>query len=210
MGKPTKVGMEKERSSRLSGSRSDTAVGGRFHSAPAMKSSRRAVALVFPRTRSAVGPKTRGSVPDIFDSATRSRLMARVRSRNTRPELILRRALHSRGLRYRLHDSSLPGRPDLVFPRFGAVCFVHGCFWHRHEGCRRATTPATNRTFWQRKFAANVVRDRNNRAALLEAGWRVGIIWECALRSKVHSEEVAASVECWLKGRDMEFVAGRQ
>ena len=136
--------------------------------------------------------------------------MARVQSRNTGPELILRRVLHARGLRYKLHDSALPGRPDLVFPRFGAVCFVHGCFWHRHEGCSRTTTPATNRSSWERKFAANVRRDRKNRMALLEAGWRVGVVWECALRPKERSEEAAASVERWLNGQCKEFIVGHQ
>lgn len=147
-------------------------------------------------------------MPDTYDSATRSRIMARVKDRNTGPELILRRALHARGLRYKLHDPGLPGRPDLVFPRFGAVCFVHGCFWHRHEGCRRTTTPATNRSFWEQKFALNVRRDRKNRNALLEAGWRVGVIWECALRPKKRTEDVAMSVERWLKGQRKEFIAG--
>ena len=136
--------------------------------------------------------------------------MARVQNRNTGPELILRRALHARGLRYKLHDPGLPGRPDLVFPRFGAVCFVHGCFWHRHEGCRRTTIPATNRASWERKFAVNVRRDRSNRRALLDAGWRVGVIWECALRPQDRSDEVAAGVELWLKGHRLEFVASRQ
>lgn len=136
--------------------------------------------------------------------------MARVGSRNTGPEMILRRALHARGLRYKLHDSALPGRPDLVFPRFRAVCFVHGCFWHRHEDCPRATTPATNREYWERKFAANVRRDREQRAALLRAGWRVGVIWECALRPKVQVEDVSLRVERWLKSREAEFVAGRE
>ena len=149
-------------------------------------------------------------MPDTFDSATRSRIMARVQSRNTGPELILRRALHARGLRYKLHDSALPGRPDLVFPRYGAVCFVHGCFWHRHEDCPRASTPASNRTYWERKFAANVRRDRNHRAALLETGWRVGVVWECALRPRERLEEVAAGVERWLRGQRQEFMAGRQ
>ena len=149
-------------------------------------------------------------MPDTVDSATRSRIMARVRSRNTRPEMILRRALHARGLRYKLHDSALPGRPDLVFPRFRAVCFVHGCFWHRHGGCPRATTPASNREYWERKFAANVRRDGEHRAALLRAGWRVGVIWECALRPKGRVEEVSVRVERWLKSRKAELVAGRE
>ena len=149
-------------------------------------------------------------MPDIVDTATRSRIMARVKGRNTGPELTLRRSLHARGLRYRLHDSALPGRPDLVFPRYRAVCFVHGCFWHRHDGCPRATTPATNRTYWERKFAANVRRDRRQRTALLEASWRVGIVWECALQPKGAAEDVAARVEQWLKGQCLEFIAGRQ
>ena len=146
-------------------------------------------------------------MPDTFDSATRSRIMARVRSRNTGPELVLRRALHARGLRYKLHDSGLPGRPDLVFPRFGAVCFVHGCFWHRHDGCPRATTPATNRGYWEQKFEANVRRDREHRATLLEAGWRVGVVWECALHPKGGLEEVVVRVDRWLKGGCEQFVA---
>lgn len=149
-------------------------------------------------------------MPDTVDTATRSRIMSRVKGRNTGPELTLRRSLHARGLRYKLHDSALPGRPDLVFPRYRAVCFVHGCFWHRHDGCPRATTPATNRTRWQRKFAANVRRDRRQRTALLENNWRVGIIWECALQPKGCVDQVAASFEHWLKGQCPEFIAGRQ
>ena len=136
--------------------------------------------------------------------------MARVQSRDTGPELTLRRSLHARGLRYKLHDSALPGRPDLVFPRYRAVCFVHGCFWHRHDGCPRATTPATNRAYWRQKFAANVRRDHIQRTALLEAGWRVGIIWECALKRKGDLEAVATRVEEWLKGKCPEFGSGPQ
>ncbi len=146
-------------------------------------------------------------MPEPFDRATRSRIMARVRSRDTGPELILRRALHARGLRYRLHDSALPGRPDLVFPRYRAVCFVHGCFWHRHDGCARATTPAANQEYWERKFAANVRRDRNHRAALLEAGWRVGVVWECAMHPRDRVDGVAARVESWLRCQRKVFVA---
>lgn len=155
-------------------------------------------------------PGRKERVPDTFDSATRSRIMARVRGRNTGPELALRRALHARGLRYKLHDPALPGRPDLVFPRYRAVCFVHGCFWHRHDGCSRATTPATNQSNWERKFAANVRRDRDHRTALLAADWRVAVIWECALRPRTRLDEVAADLERWLKGRTDEFVAERR
>ena len=143
-------------------------------------------------------------MPDIVDKATRSRMMAGIGSRNTVPEIVLRRALHARGLRYRLHDRRLPGTPDLVFRRFGAVCFVHGCFWHRHAGCPYTTTPATREEFWQAKFQANVNRDARNRRLLLEAGWRVAIVWECALRRKRESR-TARMLEQWLRGSDRTF-----
>ena len=146
-------------------------------------------------------------MPDVVDSATRSRMMAGIGSRDTRPELVLRRALHARGLRYRLHDRKLPGTPDLVFRRFGAVCFVHGCFWHRHAGCPYATTPATREQFWKCKFEANVQRDRRNRQDLLRAGWRVAIVWECALRKQV-DVGIALPLDRWLRGNEREFDAG--
>lgn len=123
--------------------------------------------------------------------------MAGIRGRNTRPEMRLRGALHALGLRYRLHARKLPGRPDLVFPRFRAVVFVHGCFWHRHAGCRLTTTPATNAVFWQTKFDGNVERDARNVAALKAAGWRVAVVWECCLRGKSVAY-VAATVRDWL------------
>ena len=133
-------------------------------------------------------------------------MMAGIGSRDTRPELVLRRALHARGLRYRLHDRKLPGTPDLVFRRFGAVCFVHGCFWHRHAGCPYATTPATREQFWQSKFDANVERDRRNRHDLLHAGWRIAIVWECVLRKQVDAR-IARRLDRWLRGNDREFDA---
>ena len=133
---------------------------------------------------------------DIVDSATRSRMMAGIRARDTRPERILRSALHRRGLRYRLHVGALPGKPDLVFPRFRAAIFVHGCFWHRHAGCRYASTPATRSEFWEAKFADNVARDIRNRASLQKLGWRVAVVWECALRKG--TESVAETVRDWL------------
>lgn len=145
-------------------------------------------------------------MPDVVDSATRSRMMAGIGSRDTRPELVLRRALHACGLRYRLHDRKLPSTPDLVFRRFGAVCFVHGCFWHRHAGCPYATTPATREQFWKCKFEANVQRDRRNRHDLLRAGWRVAIVWECTLRKQVEAG-IALRLERWLRGSDREFDA---
>jgi DNA mismatch endonuclease (patch repair protein) len=143
-------------------------------------------------------------MPDIVSSATRSRMMAAIGSRDTVPEVVLRRTLHARGLRYRLHDRTLPGTPDLVFRRFGAVCFVHGCFWHRHDGCPYATTPATREEFWQSKFRENVERDKRNRRNLLESGWRVAVVWECALR-KQGEVETSLKLRRWLHGSDSTF-----
>jgi DNA mismatch endonuclease, patch repair protein len=141
---------------------------------------------------------------DIVDKATRSRMMSGIRSRNTRPEMKVRSALHRAGFRFRLHAQRLPGKPDLVFPKHHAVLFVHGCYWHRHEGCRIASTPSTNREFWVGKFEANIVRDRQARQALLAAGWRVAVVWECATR-KMPMETIASNVGEWLKGGDATF-----
>lgn len=116
---------------------------------------------------------------DIVDRATRSRMMAGIKTRDTTPERLVRSHLHRAGLRFRLQAAELPGRPDLVLPRWNAVVFVHGCYWHRHPGCRYATTPATNVSFWKKKFDANVSRDTRNIAALRRAGWRVFVVWEC-------------------------------
>lgn len=109
--------------------------------------------------------------------------MASVKGKHTRPELIVRKYLHRRGLRFRLHDRSLPGKPDLVFPKFRAVVQVHGCYWHRHVGCRYATTPSTNTEFWREKLDRNVGRDKRNEFALRELGWNVFVVWECETRS---------------------------
>ena len=134
---------------------------------------------------------------DTVEKATRSRIMAAVRGKDTKPELALRKALHARGFRYRLHGKGLPGRPDLVFPKYHAVCFIHGCFWHRHQDCRYATTPKTSVPFWETKFSATVTRDQRNHTTLLEAGWRVAIVWECSLRGKRLMATVSEIAE-WL------------
>ncbi len=105
--------------------------------------------------------------------------MSAITAKDTKPERLVRSHLHRAGLRFRLHARGLPGRPDIVLPRWNTVVFVHGCFWHRHGGCRRATTPSSNRRFWNRKFRENVTRDRRNLTALRLAGWRVYVIWEC-------------------------------
>jgi DNA mismatch endonuclease (patch repair protein) len=119
---------------------------------------------------------------DIVSRDVRSRMMASIRSRDTKPELLVRRYLHGLGFRYRLTSARLPGRPDLVLSRYKAVIFVHGCFWHGHEGCRFATVPSTRREFWQTKINGTKVRDARSESSLFQQGWRVAIIWECALR----------------------------
>ena len=136
---------------------------------------------------------------DIVDQQTRSRMMAGIKGKNTKPELALRRAMHARGFRYRLHSKKLHGRPDLILPKHRAVVFVHGCFWHRHEGCRYATTPSTRTEFWQAKFEANVVRDSAVRTTLMDDGWRVGIVWECALRKPEQVGKAADLLAGWLR-----------
>lgn len=108
--------------------------------------------------------------------------MAGIRSSNTSPEMKIRRMLHRQGFRYRLHKKNLPGRPDLVLPRYRLCIFVHGCFWHRHPGCRYATTPATRPEFWQAKFEQNIARDTRAKMELFAQGWRVFELWECGIR----------------------------
>lgn len=120
---------------------------------------------------------------DVVDRATRSRMMSGIRGRDTKPEKQVRSYLHRGGLRFRLH-ASLPGKPDLVLPKHHAVVFVHGCFWHRHSGCRYATTPSSNIEFWQEKFDANVARDKRVTRQLRKAGWRVFVVWSCHITER--------------------------
>jgi DNA mismatch endonuclease (patch repair protein) len=121
---------------------------------------------------------------DSLTAERRSWNMSRIRGRNTGPELRLRSLLHRAGFRFRLHAKHLPGRPDVVLPKYRTAIFVHGCFWHRHSGCRNATMPSTRREFWQKKFEGNVGRDTHNQAMLEAAGWSVLIIWECELKAE--------------------------
>lgn len=118
---------------------------------------------------------------DVVDQATRSRMMSGIRGKNTKPELIVRSFLHRSGLRFRLH-AKLPGKPDLAFPRYRTVLFVHGCFWHRHANCRYATNPTSNAKFWREKFRANVLRDEKVKRELQASGWKVRVIWSCELK----------------------------
>lgn len=118
---------------------------------------------------------------DNTDRITRSRVMSRIRGYDTNPEMTVRRFLHRAGLRFRLHSKDLPGTPDIVLPRWNTVVLVHGCFWHRHSNCHRAYMPKSNIRFWADKFAANIQRDRRKSRELKQLGWRVIVIWECAL-----------------------------
>src|SRR5262245_33115748 len=120
---------------------------------------------------------------DKLSSSERSSLMARVRNSNTQPERRVRQIAHALGLRFRLHRRDLPGTSDIVFPKFRTVIFVHGCFWHQHPGCKRATMPQSHTEFWQEKLARNVERDRSAIEALNKAGWRSEIIWECETKN---------------------------
>jgi DNA mismatch endonuclease, patch repair protein len=145
---------------------------------------------------------------DVVNKATRSRMMAGIKGKNTVPELVLRQAMHKRGFRFRLHVKQLPGRPDLLFPKYKAAVFVHGCFWHRHPNCRYATTPATRTEFWRAKFAANVARDSLLLMELINHGWRVAIVWECSLRNSVGIQETAEELSKWLVSDSFQFELG--
>jgi DNA mismatch endonuclease (patch repair protein) len=120
---------------------------------------------------------------DKLTKQQRSSLMAKVGPRNTKPELIVRRLLHKYGYRYRLHKKSLPGSPDIVFSSRKKIIFVHGCFWHRHDGCKMTTTPSIRKKFWEDKFAANIHRDIKNIQVLKDMGWKSLVVWECQTRN---------------------------
>ena len=122
-------------------------------------------------------------------------MMSGIKGRNTRPEVALRKALHARGFRFRLHSAALPGKPDIVLPRHKVVILVHGCFWHRHAHCRYTTTPASRPEFWTSKFQRTVERDTGNVRSLLALGWRVAVVWECALSRTEIAETTRKLVE---------------
>jgi DNA mismatch endonuclease, patch repair protein len=123
-------------------------------------------------------------VADFLTKQARSLRMSLIRGKDTQPELIFRKALHSRGFRYRTHASQLPGKPDIVLPKYNSVIFVHDCFWHSHQGCRIANSPKTNSDFWQNKFLTNKRRDKRNQRRLRILCWNIIIVWECELGSK--------------------------
>ena len=117
-------------------------------------------------------------------SERRSRNMSAIKSKNTKPEIAVRKLLHSMGYRFRLHRKDLPGSPDIVLPKYKTVIFVHGCFWHRHENCKYASTPKTRQEFWEAKFRENINRDKLNQENLSSKGWKIIIVWECEIKDK--------------------------
>ena len=143
---------------------------------------------------------------DTVTPEVRSRMMAGIRGKDTKPERIIRSALHRRGFRFRLHRSELPGKPDMVFPKHGAVILVHGCFWHGHD-CHLFRWPKTREHFWREKIGSNVARDRKQLAELRSAGWRVAIIWECALKGRHRLLPGAVADACarWLESNEQEL-----
>ena len=140
-------------------------------------------------------------------SDARRRNMAAIRHRDTDPEMIVRRFLHSQGLRFRLHVRGLPGRPDLVFPKHRAVVEVRGCFWHMHE-CATFRWPVTRATFWREKLESNARRDFSNRRKLLDAGWRVALVWECALKDEPRRSRSLSELRSWIRSDSAELELG--
>lgn len=140
---------------------------------------------------------------DVVDNKTRSRMMSGIRGKDTKPELLIRKALHARGFRYRLHATELPGKPDLVFPRYQAAIFVHGCFWHGHS-CRFFKWPSTRREFWEQKIKNNYARDQRHVSSLNSLGWRTLVIWECLTRrgATIPFDVLIDIVQSWLINND--------
>jgi DNA mismatch endonuclease (patch repair protein) len=139
-------------------------------------------------------------VTDIVSSEKRSEMMACIRGKNTSPEIRVRRLLHWYGYRYRLHRKDLPGAPDIVLPRWRAVIFIHGCFWHQHDGCKFAKMPATRRDFWEAKLSKNRKRDQAAVSSLRASGWRVLVVWECYLRVTKDDSDLVNALSSWIEG----------
>jgi DNA mismatch endonuclease (patch repair protein) len=153
--------------------------------------------------RSSGSRASRHNMADVVSPEVRSRMMSGIRGKDTKPELLIRSSLHRVGFRYRLHPKALPGKPDMLFPRYEAVLFIHGCFWHGHQ-CNLFRWPQSREDFWREKIQKNVQRDQTQVAQLLERGYRVGTIWECALRGrhKLPLDVVLTRCSDWLKSSD--------
>lgn len=140
---------------------------------------------------------------DIVDTATRSRMMANIKGRNTKPELYIRSLLHNYGFRFRIHRKDLPGKPDIVLPKYKTVIFINGCFWHGHKNCRLFKLPASRTEFWEAKISKNQENDLKAKELLLNSGWRICTIWECAVRrSKKDPIAIMNILTTWLLGSE--------
>lgn len=136
---------------------------------------------------------------DVHSPQVRSRNMSNIKGKNTKPEMIVRRYLFSKGFRYRKNDIRLPGKPDIVLPKYRTVIFVNGCFWHKHEGCKYFVWPKSNPEFWKNKIEGNVHRDMQNHQMLLNAGWNVIVVWECELKKDIREQTLERLVEALSK-----------
>ena len=140
---------------------------------------------------------------DTVDAKTRSRMMSGIKGKNTRPEILVRKALSSQGYRYRLHRKDLPGAPDIAMPGPKIAIFAHGCFWHMHQGCRLAKMPSTRPEFWKAKLGRNAERDSEAVAALSALGWRVLIVWECSTKSLELQAALPGKLRAWIDGSEL-------
>jgi DNA mismatch endonuclease (patch repair protein) len=139
-------------------------------------------------------------MPDVMTPQQRHECMSHIRSKDTKPEQLVRQALWHNGFRYRLHDKRLPGKPDIVLPKYHTVIFINGCFWHGHKGCRYYVIPKTNSSFWLDKIESNKARDARDISVLNEAGWRVMTIWECELKKPVLERTISSLLQVILEG----------
>lgn len=137
---------------------------------------------------------------DIVSPEKRSEMMAGIKGKDTRPEIMLRKASHRRGLRFRLHNKGLPERPDIVLPKYKVVIFVHGCFWHGHEDCKLFRLPKSREGFWKEKIEGNIARDKIKTGLLLEQGWRILVVWECSMKHRVsYINDLVGVVDKWIR-----------
>ena len=136
---------------------------------------------------------------DHLTKKRRSWNMSRIRNKNTKPEIAVRSFLHRNSFRFRLHSRNLPGTPDIILPKYRTVIFVHGCFWHRHRGCKDATMPKSNTEFWEEKFSGTVIRDSQKKDSLIELGWSVIVIWECEIKNEIFGKKLEKKLKSYLK-----------
>ena len=139
---------------------------------------------------------------DFMTGTQRSRAMSKVRSKNTKPEITIRSGLHRRGFRFRVNDKNLPGKPDIILRKYSALIFIHGCFWHHHLNCPKSKMPQTRKEFWENKIGNNIIRDRKNITKLRSMGWRIAIVWECAVKKEENLVQTLETLNEWIKKGD--------